>query len=76
MNEFLQKKLFGLLTEFSNEVTNEEIQQAYESFVTEVETLSQDDKDYTTTYRLLNLTRIEFQSLQIQILYEQGKKCA
>lgn len=76
MNEFLQKKLFGLLTEFSKEVTNEEMQQAYESFVTEVETLNQDDKNYITTYRLLNLTRIEFQSLQIQILYEQGKKCA
>lgn len=76
MNEFLQKKLFGLLTEFSKEVTNEEMQQAYESFVTEVKTLNQDDKNYITTYRLLNLTRIEFQSLQIQILYEQGKKCA
>lgn len=76
MNDFLQTSLFGLLTEFSQIVTNQEMQQAYEIFIKEIKSLNQTEADYSNSYRILNLTRIEFVSLQSLFQYEQGEKCA
>lgn len=75
MNDFVKTELFNLLINFSPKITNHEMQFAYESFVKEVLTLNQCETDYSVVFRSLNLTRIEFQSLQTQILYEQGGKC-
>lgn len=75
MNDFVKTELFNLLINFSPRITNHEMQFAYESFVKEVLTLNQCETDYSVVFRSLNFTRIEFQSLQTQILYEQGEKC-
>lgn len=74
MDILCKKEFFNLLIENSS-VTNQQMQHAYENLVTEVLTLNQTETDYQTIFRSLNLTRIEFQSLQTQILYEQGEKC-
>lgn len=75
MNDLCKTELFNLLKNNSQTVANQEMQQAYENFVAEVLTLNQSETGYQTVFRLLNLTRIELQALQTQILYEQGKKC-
>lgn len=75
MNNLLRGRLFSLLAE-SSFATNHEMQQAYESFVKQVETLNQSETDFKTIFRILNITRIEFRTLQAQILCEQGEKCA
>lgn len=74
MNELLKTRLFSLLSETS-QVATHEMKNAYENFLTEVETLNQPETDYSKVFRLLNLTRIELMSLSKQIRYEQGKKC-
>lgn len=75
MNEILKTKLFSLLADTS-QVTNYEMQQAYEPFVKEVETLNQPETDYPTIFRILNITRIELVFLLKQFQCEQGGKCA
>lgn len=74
MNDLSETRFFSLLSENPQEPTNE-MQQAYENFVTEVETLNQPEIDYSNVFRSLNLTRIELVSLSKQIRYEQGEKC-
>lgn len=74
MNDLLNMKLFRLLSE-SSPVTNHEIQYAYEDFVKKIQNLNQAETNNRIIYRLLNFTRIEYQSLQTQILYGQGEKC-
>ena len=75
MNDLLQTRMFGLLTETSQEVINEEIQNAYGEFVEQIRTVS-NGNDYSTTYRILTATRIEIASLETTPLYGQGGKCA
>lgn len=75
MNKDWSLKLFSTLSDAS-QVTNEEMQRAYETFVEQVENLNQAETDFQTIFRALNITRIEFKALQTQILCEQGKKCA
>lgn len=75
MNDLLQTRMFGLLFETSQEVTNEEMQNAYDEFVEQIRTVNR-DKDYSTTYRILTATRIEIASLETTPLYGQGEKCA
>lgn len=75
MNDLLKTSLFSLLSENSQKDTTNEMKNAYENFVRKVETLNQPDGDYTTIYRLLNITRIELVSLSKHYKYEQGKKC-
>ncbi|MFR9165106.1 MAG: hypothetical protein ACLVKO_02330 [Dysgonomonas sp.] len=75
MNDLLKTRLFSLLAETSP-VANDEMQSAYVEFINEIKTQTQSETDYIQLFRLLNLTRIEFKTLQTQILYEQGKKCA
>ncbi len=74
MNDLFISRFFGLLTE-SSPVSNEEMKTAYEHFLKQVLTLDQSETDYSVIFRTLNLTRIELNSLQAQILYEEGKKC-
>ena len=75
MNDLLQMRMFGLLSETSQEVINEEIQNAYGEFVEQIRTVS-NGNDYSTTYRILTATRIEIASLETTPLYGQGGKCA
>ena len=75
MNDLLQTRLFGLLSEPSQEVTNEKIQNAYGEFVEQIRIVS-NGNDYSTAYRILVATRIEIASLETTPLYGQGEKCA
>ncbi len=75
MDNFSNLELFRLLS-VSLQITNEKMKTAYEKFIAEVEALSQSETDNEIIFRTLNITRIEFKTLQIQILREQGKKCA
>ena len=63
------------LLEISQEVTNEEMQNAYGEFVEQIRTVS-NGSDYSTTYRILVATRIEIASFETTPLYGQGEKCA
>lgn len=74
MWKHLELELFSLLSEPS-QVTNEEMQSAYEDFVTQIVILNQSESDYSKLFRILNLSRIEFDSLGSSSLYGQGKKC-
>nr|WP_282918734.1 hypothetical protein [Porphyromonas macacae] len=74
MNDLLRVKLIGLLSDAS-QVTNKEMQIAYEDFVEQVSTLSQSETDYPKVFRILNYTRIELDSLESSSLYGQGEKC-
>lgn len=75
MNDLLQMRIFGLLSKTSQEVTNEEMRDAYGEFAEQIRTVS-NKNDYSTTYRILVATRIEIASLETAPLYGQGEKCA
>lgn len=75
MEKLAETEFFNFLKNSSLTVTNEELEKAYETFMKEIQTLNQSDKDCMTVFRSLSLSRIEFQVLQTQILYEQGEKC-
>ena len=75
MNDLLQTRIFGLLNETSQEITNEEMQNAYGEFIHHVRTMSNENFN-STIYRLLVATRIEIASLETAPLYGQGGKCA
>lgn len=70
MGYILNTKLLSVLIEPS-QVTNEEMQNAYEDFVEQVTSISRTETDYIEIFRLLNLTRIELVFNQ----YGQEKKC-
>jgi len=74
MNELLKTKLFSLLSE-SSQVTNEEMQSAYECFMKRVETVNQSETDYSKIFRMLNITRIELVGIESLHRHEQEKKC-
>lgn len=74
MDDLLQTRLFGLLSEPSQEVTNEKIQNAYGEFVEQIRIVS-NGNDYSTAYRILVATRIEIASFETTPLYGQGEKC-
>ena len=75
MNDLLQTRIFRLLSETSQEVTNQEMQNAYGEFVEQIRIVG-DGNDYSTIYRILTATRIEIASLETAPLYGQGEKCA
>lgn len=66
-------KLFSLLSDPS-QVTNEEIQDAYMHFMELVKTISQSRQNYTEIFRILSITRIEFDFLGTSPLCELKKK--
>ena len=73
MNVLLNMRMFGLFSETSQEVTNNEMQEAYGEFVEQIRTIS-NGNDYSTTYRILAATRIEIALLETIPLYGQGGK--
>ena len=75
MNELLGMRFLRLLSESSQEVTNEKMQDAYGEFVDQIRIVG-DGNDYSTIYRILTATRIEIASLETAPLYGQGEKCA
>ena len=75
MNELLGMRFLRLLSESSQEVTNEKMQDAYGEFVEQIRIVG-DGNDYSTIYRILTATRIEIASLETIPLYGQGGKCA
>lgn len=75
MNDLMKMRIFRLLSETSQEVTNEEMQDAYGEFVEQIRTVS-NGNDYSITYRILVATCIEIASLETAPLYGQGGKCA
>mgnify|MGYP006400251487 FL=1 len=75
MNELLGMRFLRLLSESSQEVTNEKMQDAYGQFVEQIRIVG-DGNDYSTMYRILTATRIEIASLETAPLYGQGEKCA
>lgn len=75
MNDLLQTRIFELLFETSQEVTNEEMQVAYGEFLEQIKNIS-DGIDYSVIYRTLNATRIEIASLETTPFYGMGGKCA
>lgn len=75
MYDLLETKFFSLLVDTSQEVTNEEMQNAYGKFIEQIRMVS-NGNDYSTTYRILVATRIEIASLETAPLYGQGEKCA
>jgi hypothetical protein len=74
MNDLLNTRLFSLLAEPSQEVANEEMQNAYGHFVEQVKAVGSCD-DNATAFRTLNITRIELSTLGTAYRYEQGEKC-
>lgn len=74
MNDLLQMRIFRLLSEASQEVTNEEMQHAYGEFVEQIRAVN-NEQDYSTTYRILVATRIEMVSLETSPLHGLGGKC-
>ena len=75
MNELLGMRFLRLLSESSQEVTNEKMQDAYGEFVEQIRIVG-DGTDYSTIFRILTATRIEIASLETAPLYGQGEKCA
>ena len=75
MNELLGMRFLRLLSESSQEITNEKMQDAYGEFVEQIRIVG-DGNDYSTIYRILTATRIEIASLETAPLYGQGEKCA
>ncbi len=76
MNELSKTKLFILLSDPSQESTNNEMQNAYGSFMEQIEIVSQSENDYSEVFRMLNFTRIELVFLESIHQYEQEKKCS
>ncbi|WP_217651611.1 hypothetical protein [Mariniphaga anaerophila] len=74
MNDLLKTKLFSLLSEPS-QVTKQEMQSAYEKFVSQLTTFNQSEMNFTEAFRKLNLSRIEFGALGALPFYGQGGKC-
>ncbi len=76
MNELLREKLFSLLADASQQVANEEMQNAYGCFMEQVKTtVSQPETDYPEVFRMLNITRIELVFIESLYRNEQGEKC-
>lgn len=76
MENLVNMRLFSLLANSSQEVTNEEMQNAYGDFVVQVTALDRFAPNPSEVFRTLNNTRIELVFLQSLDRYGQGKKCA
>jgi len=74
MNDLIKMRIFELLSEISQEVTNDELQNAYSELLEHIRCVS-GGTDYALIYRTLNATRIELAFLKIPSLYGQREKC-
>lgn len=75
MNDLLKTRLFSLLSESSQEVTNQEMENAYGCFMEQLRTVSQSEQDYSEIFRMLNITRVELVFLKSLYRHGQGEKC-
>jgi len=75
MNELFKTRLFSLLSEPSQEVTNVQIINAYDCFMEKVKMVSQSENNHSEIFRTLNITRIELVFIELLYRYEQGEKC-
>ena len=75
MNDLMKMRIFGLLSGTSEQVSKEEMQDAYGEFLEHIESVS-GGVDYAVIHRTLNATRIEIASLETTHLYGQGGTCA
>ena len=75
MNELVKTELFRLLSESSQENTNEEMQSAYGCFLEQVNKVSQSENKYSKIFRILNITRVELVSIESLYQHGQGEKC-
>ncbi|MBB4037320.1 hypothetical protein GGR21_003237 [Dysgonomonas hofstadii] len=75
MNELVKTELFSLLSESSQENTNEEMQSAYGCFLEQVNKVSQSENKYSKIFRILNITRVELVSIESLYQHGQGEKC-
>lgn len=66
-------ELFSLLSENSH-VTDEQMQNAYKSFVEQITTISQSQQSYPEVFRMLNRTRKEMMILWNHHLFTSWKK--
>lgn len=76
MNDLIKTEFFILMNESSQEITNEQMFNAYGKFIAHINAISPNENDFTSIIRKLNITRIELAFLASQFRYEQGKKCA
>lgn len=74
MNDLTNMRIFRLLSEPSQQETNQEMNDAYGEFLEHIKGVSRGE-DYATIHRTLNATRIELASLQTSPFYGQGEKC-
>lgn len=74
MNELLAERLLSLLTDLS-QVTNDQMQSAYDCFVKQIQLVNQSESNYEKTFRMLSVTRVELVSLRSLYQDEQEKKC-
>lgn len=75
MNDLTETELFVLINKSSQKITNEEMQCAYGKFIEHIDIINQVEGNLINAIKKLNLSRIEFISLQLHPQYEQGKKC-
>lgn len=75
MDYLSQVKLFRLLSETSQKITNQKMHNAYGKFIAHIDTISSGN-DFISIIRKLNITRIELVFLLKQNQYEQEKKCS
>jgi TnpA family transposase len=75
MNDLLETRLFTLLGDALQEVTNQEIQNAYGNFMEQVRTVSQSENNHSEIFRTLNITCVELVFLKSLYQHGQGKKC-
>ena len=74
MDDSIKTRLFSILEKVSEQVTNLEMQDAYGDLIKQMKITSQSESN-TDVFRMLNIIRIEYESLQTLYRYEQGKKC-
>lgn len=75
MNKLQQTRLFCLLSDASQECTYEEMQEAYEDFVEQMQSLNTHGEDYSEIFRILNNTCIEVVFMESLYPYGREKKC-
>lgn len=74
MVEILKTEFFVHMNENSQEITNEQMYNAYGKFIEHINAFSKDN-DLTSIIKKLNFTRAELVFLSTQIQHVQGKKC-
>ncbi len=74
MDDSIKTRLFSILEKVSEQVTNLEMQDAYGDLIKQMKIISQSESN-TDVFRMLNIIRIEYESLQTLYRYEQGEKC-